>query len=151
MRTRPLVLAAAVVAVAVFAPDRVSAHDLQLVVKVPPDRAVVVVGAGFDDDTPAEAGRVVVTAADGSVVAEGKTDEKGVFTFARPGPGKYTATVEALGHKDRVEFEIVCELTVPAEYRGWRPDQTVGLAVGVGGLLGVSAGYWWVRRRKAAA
>ncbi len=48
-------------------------------------------------------------------------------------------------------IEIVGEATASGEYRGWRPDRTVGLAAGVGGLLGGSAVYWWVRRRKATA
>src|SRR5262245_2988950 len=106
MRTRPLVLAAAA-AFALLSPGRASAHDLQLVVMLPPDAPKeLIVEAGFDDETPAEGAKVVITAADGTVVAEGKADEKGVCKLVRPAPGKYTATVTAYGHRDKVVFEV---------------------------------------------
>lgn len=150
MRSCLLVLAALVGAVAL--PGRASAHDLQLVVKLPPDAPqVLLIEAGFDDDTPAEGAKVVLTDASGAVIAEAKTDDRGVCKLARPVPGKYTATVEALGHKDKVAFEVVGVAVAdaasgPTEYRGWRLDRTVGLVVGVGSLLALSAGYWLVRR-----
>jgi hypothetical protein len=146
MRTRFLVVVLAAAAV-VLSAGRAEAHDLQLVVKVPRDSPeVLILEAGFDDGTPAEGAKVAVTDAAGKAVAEGKTDEKGVCKLTRPGPGKYTATVEAWGHRDRVEFEIV--ESGEGEYRGWRPNQAVGLAAGVGGLLAFSAGFWWLRRKK---
>ena len=150
MHTRLLVLAAAAVAVAVLSPGRASAHALDMTVRVPPDGAEVTVVAGFDDATPAEGAEVVVTDAAGKVVAKGKTDEKGVWKFAKPAPGKYVATVEALGHKNRVEFPVaVAPATrTEVEFTGWRPDRTLGLVVGVGGLLLASAGFWWFRLRK---
>lgn len=146
MRTRFLVLVA-ITAVA-LSPAPASAHDLRLVVKLPPDApGVLVLETGFDDDTPAEEAKIVVTDASGAVVAEGKTDERGVCRLTRPGPGAYTATAEAYGHKDRVPFEIV-GAAVEGEYRGWRPDRTTGLVVGVGGLLVGSGAYWWFRRHR---
>ncbi len=149
MRTRFLVLAAVAIAVAVAVPAVASAHDLQLVVKLPPDTPdVVVLEAGFDDDTPADDAKVTITAADGTVVTEGKTDDRGVCRLARPGPGKYTAVVDAFGHRDSVEFEILGS-GGGETYAGWRPDKTLGLAVGVFGLLTVSVGHWWLRRGKA--
>jgi hypothetical protein len=66
-------------------------------------------------------------------------------------PGKYVATVEALGHKDKVEFELIGAADAASgatEYRGWRLDRTLGLVIGVGGLLAFSGGYWLLRRRK---
>jgi hypothetical protein len=123
-----------------------AAHDLRLTVKLPADEPqVVVLEAGFDDDTPAEGAKVTVTDAAGAVVAEGRTGETGVCRLPRPGPGKYTAVVESVGHRDEVPFEVA---GAAAEYGGWRPDKTVGLAAGVGGLLAASAGWWWVRRRR---
>jgi len=150
MRTRFLVLVATVAAVAFF-PGRASAHDLRLVVKLPPDTPdLLITEAGFDDDTPADEAKVVIVDASGAVVAEAKTDERGVCKFARPGPGKYTAKIEAFGHLDKVEFEIADTSTV-LEYRGWRPNQTLGLIAGVGGLLLLSVGYALFRRRKSPA
>ena len=152
MRTRFFVLLAVVLAVALV-PGQASAHDLQLVVKLPPESLdVLVIEAGFDDDSPAEGAKVVITDANGTMIVEATTDARGVCKLARPVPGKYTATVEALGHKDKVAFEVagvaVSDVSpTPIEYRGWRLDRTVGLAIGVGGLLALSAGYWLLRRR----
>src|SRR5262245_65730861 len=97
----PSLLAAALL---VCLPERAFAHDLLATVKVLPD--AVVVEAGFDDDTPAEGAKVVVTDASGKEIASGKTDEKGVFKLSRPGPGKYKAVVESAGHRDEAEFPI---------------------------------------------
>ncbi len=149
MNTRFLVVVAVAVAVAGLSPGQAGAHDLQLIVKLPPDAAdTLLVEAGFDDATPAEEARVTITAADGTVVAEGKTDEKGVWKTARPAPGKYTAKVEAYGHADRVAFEVADSGYF--EFSGWRLNKTLGVALGVGGLLALSAGFWWFRLRKAA-
>jgi hypothetical protein len=53
-----------------------------------------------DDDTPAEEASVVVTTIDGKPVANGKTDERGLWSFARPGPGRYLIVVDAgSGHR----------------------------------------------------
>lgn len=145
MRTSFLVLPAAVALVA-LSPRRASAHDLQLVVRFPADEpGVFVLVVGFSDDTPAEGAKITITDAAGAAVAEGKTDERGVLRLPRPKPGNYTATAEAFGHRDRVPFEVAGERD---EYRGWRPDRTVGLVVGVGGLLAASGAFWWFRRKR---
>jgi hypothetical protein len=145
MRTRPLVLVAAA-ALALLSPGRASAHDLRLILMLPPDRPTeLVVEAGFDDDTPAEGAKVTVTAADGTVIAEGRTDERGVCKFERPGPGKYTVTVESAGHRDKLVFEV----GEGDYFSGWRLDKTLGIALGVSGLLAASAVFWWLRVRHA--
>ncbi len=147
MRTRSLVVVLACIVV-VLAPGQVLAHDLQIVVKLPPNAPTeLVVEAGFDDETPAEDTKVTIHDAAGLKVNEGKTDERGVCRFARPAPGKYVATVEAYGHKDAVEFEVAGSVAA-VEYRGWRPDKKLGLIAGVGGLLAISAAYWLLRRKR---
>src|SRR4051812_19092352 len=116
MRSRFLVLAAAVAAVA-LSPGRASAHDLQLVVRFPagsPGEMVLV--TGFDDRTPAEEAKITITDASGTVIAGGKTDERGMLKLPRPKPGNYTATAEAFGHRDVVPFEVA---GAADEYRGW--------------------------------
>jgi nickel transport protein len=143
MHNRHLILAAVAVAVAVLAPSRASAHDLQAVVKLLPD--VVRVEAGFDDDTPAEGAKVTITDAAGNVVAEGKTDDRGVCDLPKLAPGKYTAKVESIGHADTVDFEVSDE---GGEFAGWRLNKSVGVGIGAGGLLGASAGFWLLRRRR---
>jgi nickel transport protein len=147
---RLLVLAALAGFVAGLSPAEALAHDLRLVVKLPPDSpGELVMEAGFDDDTPAEAARATVTTPDGRLVAEGKTDERGVCRLPRPGPGRYVAVVEAVGHRDSVEFEVVGAPGPATEtFAGQRLDRTLGLALGVGGLLLASLGYAWLRGRR---
>src|SRR5262245_14310116 len=147
MRNRLLVLVAAACGVAALAPGRAAAHALEMTVRVPPDATPLVVIVGFDDDTPAEDAVVVLKDAAGNEVARGKTDAKGVCKFSRPAPGKYVATAEAIGHRTKVEFEVQ-GTPEDAEYTGWRPDRTLGVALGVVGLLGATCGFWWLRLRK---
>ncbi len=60
----------------------------------------VVVEAYFDDDTPAVDAKITVTDLAGMMVAEGKTDAKGVWSFPPPSPGKYRVAVDAgAGHR----------------------------------------------------
>src|SRR5262245_51505620 len=136
---RFLVLLAAIVVVA-LAPGRAAAHDLKATVKLLPN--AVVVEAGFDDDTPAQGAKVLILDLTGQEVAAGKTDEKGVCKFAKPGPGKYKAIVESAGHRDEVEFPIEAAelMDSPVEFARERPNQTTGLIAGVGGLLVLSLG-----------
>lgn len=149
MRMRFFVLGTVAVVVALLAPAAVHAHDLQGVVKLPPtDLTVLIVEAGFNGVEPAEGATVQLLEAGGKLVAEGKTDEKGVWKTTRPGKGKYVVKIESMGHADTIEFEIVG--TGDYEFAGWRLDKTLGLALGVGGLLAASAGFWWFRLRKAA-
>ena len=144
MRSRFLVLLVAFLVVAI-APARASAHDLRAKVKLPGN--TVVVEAGFDDDTPAEGAKVVITNASGIEIASGKTDEKGVYNLPKLPPGKYVATVESLGHRDVVEFEVA-ESAELFEFSNWRLDKRLGLAIGIGGLLAVTVAFWWLRVRK---
>jgi hypothetical protein len=143
-----VVLAAAII---VGAPARALAHDLKATVKVLPE--AVVVEAGFDDDTPAEGARVIILDATGTEAAAGTTDERGVCRLLALSPGKYTARVESTGHHDEVPFEVFAAglLDAPMEYVRARPDKTIGVVAGVGGLLGASLAFWWFRLRKPAS
>lgn len=146
MRNRLLVLVAAAAAVAVLLPGRASAHDLRAVVKLLPES--VRVEAGFDDDTPAEGAKVTITDAAGNVVAEGKTNDRGVCDLPKLPAGKYWAKVESIGHADKVEFDVAAD--AEGEFAGYRMSKPVAVGIGVGGLLTASTGFWWLRRRKGA-
>lgn len=67
----------------------------------------VSIEAFYSDDTPAQNAKVVVTNKQGVEVASGKTDEKGVWTFDRPKPGSYEATVDdGEGHRTKIPIAI---------------------------------------------
>lgn len=149
MPVRSLVLVAALAIVAA-GPGQARAHDLKATVKLLPD--AVVVEAGFDDETPAEGAKVVITDAAGKEVASGKTDDRGVCRLPKLEAGKYTAKVESVGHRDEVEFSVAAAaspLDAPIEFARERPNQSIGLAVGVVGLFLAAAAFWWFRLRKS--
>ena len=141
---RFLVLATAAAAGALLTPTRAGAHAMD--VRIDPATVLYKVTASFDEDLPAEFADVTVTDADGNVVLTGKTDERGVWTFPRPKPGRYLLTVKSVGHIARREFTVDGETegTVSSD---WRPNKWVGLTIGVGGLLGLSGVSWLLRRR----
>lgn len=72
------------------------AHKLLLDCRVKDDR--VRVEAFYDDDMPAQKAKVVLENEANQVVAEGRTDERGVWTCPLPVPGKYTVRAESVGH-----------------------------------------------------
>ncbi|HJZ56472.1 MAG TPA: carboxypeptidase-like regulatory domain-containing protein [Gemmataceae bacterium] len=143
-RSRSLVLGTAALAVVLFVPRPVLAHDLRVKVdtRQDPVRVEAWYESGFGDSDPAEAAKATVTDADGNEVASGVLDAKGVWTFPRPGPGQYTVVVEAAGHRDSVSFEQA------GEYAGWRLDKRLGLALGLVVLLGGSVLFWYARRHR---
>ena len=140
---RPLLIAAAVA----LAPTRGDAHNLIVQVDLKPHE--VRVEAGFDDDTPAQEAVAVVRNAKGYVVADGRTDEKGVWTFPRPVPGAYIVRVEYIGHDKEVAFAIPDESFV-GRFASWQPDKAAGAAAGVALVLGVVLAFQWRRRWRGA-
>src|SRR5207237_711681 len=104
---RTLVRAAvALVLVAGFA-GPAAAHAIDAEAKL--KDGTVTVEAFYDDNTPAENATVTITDPGGKVVAEGKTDARGVWAFPAPPPGKYNMVVDAgAGHRKTKE------LTIPA-------------------------------------
>jgi hypothetical protein len=69
----------------------------------------------YDDGTPAQDAQVTVRSGDDKV-AEGRTDEKGVWVWEAPVPGKYTVHGQSLGHASRPEAVEIkqAELAPPA-------------------------------------
>lgn len=76
-------------------PQWASAHAVGIEVKL--KGTTVAVEAYYDDDTPAADAKVTVEDSAKGVIAEGKTDAKGVWSFASPAPGKYIVRVDAGG------------------------------------------------------
>jgi hypothetical protein len=114
-------------------PSGAAAHGLRA--DVTPTADPIRVEAGYDDGTPADDARVTVTAADGTVVASGKTDERGVWSFPKPGPGSYTVAVESAGHRDAVGLEVP-EAALPTVFARFRLNKTVAIILGLALILG---------------
>src|SRR5262245_31356111 len=67
----------------------------------------VEVEAYYDDDTPARDARVIVRDVAKKNVAEGRTNDKGFWSFPRPEPGRYRVTVDAgAGHRTTVTITV---------------------------------------------
>jgi hypothetical protein len=71
------------------------AHQLHVTARLDGDR--VRVEAYYSDDTPAQEARITISNGD-QIVAEGQTDEKGVWTCVRPKPGSYAVKAQSVGH-----------------------------------------------------
>jgi hypothetical protein len=71
------------------------------------------VEAYYEDDTPAQEAKIKILK-DDAVVAEGRTDEKGVWTCVLP-PGHYSVRAETLGHAANcvIEVPVRAEEVVP--------------------------------------
>ena len=113
----------------------------------------VAVEAWFDDDTPAQAARVRVVRDTGEEVAAGATDDRGTWSFPKPGPGRYRVEVESIGHRDVIRFTIpgaADEEPILVE-TDTRLNQKLGLSIGLTMLLGGSAAFIVLRRRRRGA
>jgi hypothetical protein len=118
----------------------------------------VEVEAFFDDDTPAQDAKVTVTDAQRQVIARGRTDEEGRWSFPAPQPGDYLVLVEAGGgHSAKVKMTVpatgsVDEAAVPISDGLSRREFTrfplgrVGLGLAIIGAGGLAA--WFVLRRR---
>lgn len=78
------------------------AHKLYVEAKLGTD--TVRFEAYYEDDTPAQQARITVSK-DDAVVAEGRTDEKGVWTCSLA-PGSYRVRAETLGHAADATLEV---------------------------------------------
>jgi nickel transport protein len=134
------------------------AHRLMADFKIVGDQLRV--EAFYQDDTPAQKAKVIVRSGD-VIVAQGQTDEKGVWTCAKPAAGSYTVRVESAGHA-ATETLVIAESedganssnAVGSDESGsmdrstrtrtpWR-NLTLGL-----GLVGGACAVWLVTRRVA--
>jgi nickel transport protein len=107
------------------------------------------VEAYYDDDTPAQQARVTISL-EGTTVAEGRTDDRGVWICPKPPPGTYTVRIEGVGHATEGPLEIA-DHPVPAPEADDRTARTstpwrrIGLGVGI--IAGVTILGYVLRKR----
>ncbi|HEY1189797.1 MAG TPA: carboxypeptidase-like regulatory domain-containing protein [Gemmata sp.] len=145
--SRSSALTIAVALGALLSPGTARAHAMSATVEVRAEGVRVIVY--FEDDLPADLATVSVTDATGTEVATGTTDERGVWSCAALAPGEYTLTAKSTGHVTTVTFSVAPPESGPAQthFAAPRTNRALGLAVGAGGLLGLSALFWFFRRR----
>ncbi len=89
----------------VVAPQAAQAHAIGLSCKLAGQ--LVRVEAYFSDDTPGIDALIVVRDREQAVVAQGRTDDRGVWTFPRPPAGRYEVSVDAgAGHRAKQQLVI---------------------------------------------
>ncbi len=93
-----------------FTPLVAGAHSLGVEVKQQGQQ--VYLEAYFDNDTPGENALVMVTDAAGQAIAQGQTDEKGVWSFPPLAPGTYHVVVKVIGHRAQTTFTIAAPVSV---------------------------------------
>ena len=140
-------------AILLLLPLAASAHAIGVDARIVGDR--VRVEAYFDDDTPARGAKVEVLDGELLVVAEGRTDEKGHWTFAKPKPGKYTVRVDAGdGHAAKTTIAIAGEVEESKSlsdgpsresFTGWQRLACTGVGLAV--IAGLTAALRLARRR----
>lgn len=72
------------------------AHKLIVDARVKGDKLRV--EAYYEDEIPAQMARIVVESESKQVVAEGRTDERGLWSCPVPPPGMYVVRAESVGH-----------------------------------------------------
>jgi hypothetical protein len=149
----PLSRRAFLVALSFLITSSARAHGLNVSLEPGTAGAPVSAVAYFDDDTPAQAAKVVVTENDGTPVVQGTTDEHGRWSFARPGPGRYRIVVDAgSGHRVHANLEIPADaaaavgIDTPSRAEFTR-FPWLGVGAGVG-LMAILAGVTWLVRRR---
>ena len=137
-----------VLAAVLLLPATAGAHDLGADCRLVGGR--VEVQAYFPDDEPAVDARVRVTDEGGRVVAEGRTDEKGVWRFDHPADGRYTVRVDAGGgHLKQVTLAVGEVVASEGPSRGEFTRFPVGrLVVGVAVIGALAVAFVLARRHK---
>ena len=130
------------------------AHDLGAAARL--ERGRVFVETYFNDNTTPRNAHITVTAGDGTVVAEGRTDDDGKWSFAAPPPGGYQLTIDAGGgHKTTIPLTIPADGTGPITHGPPRSEFTrtrwLGLAIGILLIAGfvIVVKLWGQRKRDA--
>jgi hypothetical protein len=136
--------------------QEVLAHALEVVCKLQGE--MVVVEAAYDDGTAAPRAKVRVLDAQARLIADGRTDETGHWSFPRPPSGRYQVEVDAGGgHFKKEMIEIPAGAASAREpikiSEGPTPEETARLfwpkiAVGLGAIAGFFIAIWFAKRRK---
>ena len=113
----------------------------------------------YDDDTPAQQTKVTIKHGE-VVIAEGRTDEKGVWTCAKPMAGSYVVYAESVGHTAKIDL-VVRDPNAPAiesapipppdsddrEAKTRTPWRRLGMGVGL--IVGMGIAALLIRRGNA--
>lgn len=134
-----------------FAADSAFAHKFYVEAKL---AEPIRIEAYFEDDTPAQEAKIIVRQGE-TIVAEGRTDEKGVWTCTLP-PGNYQVRAETLGHAAETTLGVPDKPVEPiAATDNQRTENTRTplrrLVMGLGIIAGVTIVSYVLRQRSRAS
>jgi hypothetical protein len=121
------------------------AHRLDLEVTVEDGRLRLV--AAYETDEPAAEARVRVIAADGRVVLDGQTDERGVWSAPQPSAGTYTVEVRSVGHRQTATVVVGAAAPVEVSTTPTGPPW-LGIGLGLAVIAAVAVALRFVTRRR---
>lgn len=123
------------------------AHKLLLEYRVAGE--LLRVEAGYDDDSPAEGASIVLENERKEIIAQGKTDERGLWSCPLPPPGVYLLRAESVGHA------ATREVTIGNEIAAARPANEPGtpwtkVLIGIGAIAVLFTAVWLAKRTRSA-
>lgn len=121
------------------------AHKLLLEQRVAGERLRVT--AGYDDDSPAEGATIVLENERQEIIAQGKTDERGLWSCPLPPPGVYLLRAESVGHAATRELTIGSAITQAASLPANEPGTPwTKVLIGMGAIAVMFTAVWLAKR-----
>ena len=124
------------------------AHGMLMTAKIEGERIRIEVF--FDDDTPADEAKIEVFNTEGTRIAEGTSDDHGVWFFPKPAPGRYSVKATNLGHA--VQKTLTLSQESNDEVTPTREEQTktpwLKIFKGLGIISVLTLTFWMIQRKK---
>jgi hypothetical protein len=142
---RPRRIFLVVLAVLLLESATADAHNLLIDCRVTDGKLRVEAYYDTTSRPPAENAKIVVAKDNGELIAEGRTDERGIWSCPAPTDGNYIVTAETIGHKSD-PFKIA--VGAPAAPREEPAIPWLRIGIGLGVIVLVCAGWWFSRRKR---
>ena len=132
---------------ALLTPSTTYAHKLIVDAQIRPDAPTTLsIETHYDPDEPAEGVKITVQDGDGKMVAEGKSDAKGVCQLPRPTGGTYRIIADdGQGHRAEMSLEVPASEAEVVKVKSERRNPWLMSAVGISMIAVAVAG---LRRRR---
>ena len=147
MLYRPGIGIFVVCTVALLTPSPMYAHKLIVDAQIRPDAPTTLsIEAYYDPDEPADDVKITLQDSAGNIVAEGRSDAKGVCRLPRPTGGTYRIVADdGQGHRAEMSLEVPASEAEVVKVKSERRNPWLMSAVGISMIAVAVAG---LRRRR---